>query len=480
MSFRLRLTLLAAVAVAVAVVGSSFAVYYTDRHQMIAQVDSDLSSTLSLAPLNAVVGGGATIGYENLGAGGGGGAVVQRASALLGKLPSTRAFKIALPRLSASVQVHVTPRVIRAGRATGTPHFATRTIEGVPMRVMTLVVPNAQITATRSLVEVDNNLAHLKWLLVLVSVGGVGAAALLGALVSGRAVAPLRRLTETAERIVETGDLSQRTGRSGRDEISRLSTRLDELLASLEGSLRTQRQLVADASHELRTPLATVRANIGVLANPGSLAPAERTELLADVQEELEAMTSLVGELVELARGEEPDVAPRAFRLDEVVQGAVDRAARRAPNLRFATRLEPSTVSGVPERVERAVDNLLDNARKWSPPHETVEVSVRAGHVEVRDHGPGIAAEDMPLVFNRFYRSRAARAMPGAGLGLAIVKQVAEAHGGSVTVDRAADGGAILRLELGEPVRPSGPSAWTGRDEAPGASAPGAYPSASS
>jgi len=128
-------------------------------------------------------------------------------------------------------------------------------------------------------------------------------------------------------------------------------------------------------------------------------------------------MTALVAELVELARGEEPDVAPTAFRLDEVVQGAVDRAARRAPDLSFHTELEPSVITGVPERVERAVTNLLDNARKWSPPNETVDVAVHDGIVEVRDRGPGIAAEDAPLVFNRFYRARPRGECPGPALG---------------------------------------------------------------
>ena len=318
----------------------------------------------------------------------------------------------------------------------------------MPTRVLSLSSGNQVVTISRSLLDVDRNLSRLQWLLVFISLGGVGAAAILGALVSGRAVAPLRRLTETTERIVETGDLSQRTGQRGRDEISRLSTRLDELLASLEMSLNTQRQLVADASHELRTPIATLRANIGLLAHPGTLDLKERSELIEDVQEELESMTALVAELVELARGEEPDVAPTEFRLDEVVKGAVDRAARRAPDLSFRTKLEPSLITGIPDRVERAVTNLLDNARKWSPPSETVDVAVHDGLVEVRDRGPGIAAEDAPLVFNRFYRAKAARGMPGAGLGLSIVKQIADAHGGSVSIDHAADGGAILRLQL--------------------------------
>jgi two-component system sensor histidine kinase MprB len=161
-------------------------------------------------------------------------------------------------------------------------------------------------------------------------------------------------------------------------------------------------------------------------------------------------MTALVGELVELARGEEPDLSPSEFRLDEVVRSAVERASRRAPDHSFRTRLEPSTVQGVPERIERAVVNLLDNALKWSPARETVDVAVHDGVVEVRDHGPGIADKDVPFVFNRFYRSAAARGMPGAGLGLSIVKQIADAHGGTVTVDHAPGGGAILRLRLSQ------------------------------
>jgi two-component system sensor histidine kinase MprB len=288
----------------------------------------------------------------------------------------------------------------------------------------------------------------LRWLLVFTCLGGIGVATLLGTLVSGRAIAPLRRLTETTERIAETGELSARTGQHGRDEISRLSAQLDALLATLERSLRTQRQLVADASHELRTPIATLRANVGLLAHPNGLDANERAELVADVEEELESMTALVSELVELAHGEELDIEPREFRLDQVVQSAVDRAAKRTQTVVFRADLEPTTIVGVPERVERAVDNLLDNARKWSPAGETIDVSVRNGVVEVRDRGPGIAAEDMPLVFNRFYRSLKARGTPGAGLGLAIVKQVADAHNGSVTVDQASGGGAILRLSL--------------------------------
>jgi len=440
MSFRLRLTVLAALAVAVAIVGTSFVVYYTDRHELIREVDGDLSSTVDQPPLSLLLHGGLAV-NRSFSAG---------SPAPLGaaRRVGPAGFKVVLPRLSTAVQVNVTPHEQSPAAAKAPPRFSSRTVKGVPTRVLTLARTGDTVTIERSLVDVNRNLAHLRWLLVFISLGGVGAAAILGALVSRRAVAPLRRLTETTERIVATGDLGERIGQRGRDEISRLSARLDELLSSLETSVKAQRQLVADASHELRTPLATLRANVELLASPGLLAASERSELLADAQEELESMTTLIGELVELARGEEQDATSRPFRLDEVVRSVVERAQGRAPELCYRARLEPTVVSGVPERVERAVANLLDNARKWSPANEAVDVAVYDGLVEVRDRGPGIDAEDAPLVFNRFYRSAKARGTPGAGLGLAIVKQIADAHGGTVTVDRARDGGAIVRLRL--------------------------------
>jgi two-component system sensor histidine kinase MprB len=447
MSFRLRLTVLVALAVAVAVVGTSFVVYYTDRSELLGQIDADLNSTLKsrvspdrLCPGQARI---ATAPARST-------KVAQRrtnAKKQFGASASVVCVSNRLLILPGSLRgVMVSVRLLKRAvpNATKTPHFATVGSE----RKLTLDLPDRTTRISASLSDMNHNLAHLRWLLTFISLGGIGIAALLGALVSGRAIAPLRRLTETTERIVETGDLSERTGQSGRDEISRLSRRLDELLAHLDASLSAQRQLVADASHELRTPIATLRANVELLADPEKLDANERAELVADVRDELESMTTLVGELVELARGEEPDIAPSEFRLDEVVQTVVNRMARRAPKLSFRTQLEPSVVTGVQERIERAVSNLLDNARKWSPEGETIDVAAKDGVVEVRDRGPGIAEEDLSLVFNRFYRSVSARGMPGAGLGLAIVKQIVDAHGGSVTAERAPGGGTILRLEL--------------------------------
>jgi two-component system, OmpR family, sensor histidine kinase MprB len=220
------------------------------------------------------------------------------------------------------------------------------------------------------------------------------------------------------------------------------------MLEALEGSVRAQRRLVADASHELRTPLTSLRTNIEVLAQGNGLAPPARRRLLADVVAQLEELSVLVGDLVDLAREQEPDLTAEDVRLDLLVEDAVARARRHAPHVRFEVRTEPALVRATAARLDRALANLLDNAAKWSPSGSVVEVRSSAdGEVEVRDHGPGIAESDLPFVFDRFYRAPAARGLPGSGLGLAIVRQVAETHGGTVRVENA-EGGARLVLHV--------------------------------
>ncbi len=433
MTFRSRLTVLATLAAAIALISASVAVYYSYRHDLLRQADRELSSSLTLDRTSQV-----TVDTT------GGHLVIKE----LPEWTPESTGSIVVHSASSARSAHMILVLPNNAAAAGAFRFRTVKENGVPTRQLTIRGTHPLITITRSLADIDRSLSHLRWVLVFACFGGIGVSALLGALLSGRAIAPLRRLTETTERIAESGDLTARTGQRGRDEISRLSTQLDALLATLEQSVETQKQLVADASHELRTPLASLRANVGLLAHPNGLRSDERRELVDDVEDELESMTTLVSELVELAHGEELDIQPTEFRLDLLVRLAVDRAAKRARTVAFRADLEPSTVLGVPERVERAVDNLLDNARKWSPPGETVDVSVREGVVQVRDHGPGIAPEDAPLVFNRFYRSIKARGTPGAGLGLAIVQQVADAHNGSVSIDRPPDGGALFRLSL--------------------------------
>ena len=256
----------------------------------------------------------------------------------------------------------------------------------------------------------------------------------------------MSELTGTVEHVAATRDLSQRIAVGGHDEVARLAQRFNEMLAALEASLQAQQQLVADASHELRTPLTSLRTNIEVLARP-DVPGEERGQILADARVQLEELTLLVGDLVELAREGEPEAVAEDVRLDRLVEEAVDRA-RTHGGVRFVTSLEPTVVRGVPTKLGRAVSNLLDNAAKWSPPGAEVEVGVRDGEVTVRDHGPGIDPSDLPHVFDRFYRAPSARRLPGSGLGLAIVRQVADLHQGSVTAEPAEGGGTLFRLRL--------------------------------
>jgi two-component system, OmpR family, sensor histidine kinase MprB len=309
--------------------------------------------------------------------------------------------------------------------------------------------PGVAVVVARNIGYIGHDLDRLRFVLILVSLGGIAIAAAAGALVSGATLAPVRRLTAAAERIAQTGDPSgERVPEGGRGEMARLGASFNTMLASLEESLEMQRRFVADASHELRTPLTSLQTNIDVLRGDLELEPEQRRRLLDDLNREAQEMRALIAGLLELARGG-AQVEKQEFQLDELVEDAVQRARTRFPTISWdADLLEPTVVDGYPDRMERAVWNLLENAGKWSGEGGSVEISLAAGELRVRDHGPGFSDEDRPLVFERFYRSAAARAMPGAGLGLAIVREVAEAHGGEVEAANAADGGAVVRLGL--------------------------------
>jgi two-component system sensor histidine kinase MprB len=295
---------------------------------------------------------------------------------------------------------------------------------------------------------VDHTLNRLAVVLVLVSLAGIGVAAALGVLVARAALAPVRTLTTTTERVSKTKDLSERLAVRGDDELARLAMSFNRMLAALEASSEAQRQLVADASHELRTPLASLLMNIELLGENGRLARADREPVIADLTGQIHELTVLVDDLVDLARAEPSEADAEHVRLDEIVAEAVARAELHARGQRFILELEPSTVMGVAPRIHRAVNNLLDNAVKWNRAGQPIEVRVRDGEVSVRDHGPGFTAADLPYVFDRFYRATQSRGLPGAGLGLAIVRQVADAHGGTVEATNAEGGGALLRMRL--------------------------------
>jgi two-component system sensor histidine kinase MprB len=292
-----------------------------------------------------------------------------------------------------------------------------------------------------------HNLAVALWLIILV---GVGLAVLLGLLVGRTVLAPLNDLTGAIEDLARTTDMSRRLDPGGPDELGRLRRAFNRLLAALDSSRESQRQLVLDASHELRTPLTSLRTNMEVARRLDELAPGEREILIGDVLTQLDELTSLVADMAELARGDLPPTAAEPLRFDELVLSAVEAATThgRSRDVTFATSTTPCWVRGSAARIERAVDNLLDNALKYSPDGAVVEVGCSDGVLVVRDHGSGVSDADIEHIFDRFYRSPEARSRPGSGLGLAIVAQVAVDEGGQVSVHHAPGGGALFRFAL--------------------------------
>jgi two-component system sensor histidine kinase MprB len=309
------------------------------------------------------------------------------------------------------------------------------------------------------LTGVNLELRHLALALWLIVVVGVALAVLLGLGVGRTVLRPLNNLTRTVEELAETTDVSRRLDPGGPDELGRLRRAFNRLLVALDTSRESQRQLVLDASHELRTPLTSLRTNMEVARRLEELAPEEREVLIGDVLTQMDELTSLVGDLAELARGEQPQLTAAPIRLDLIVLEAVDVATThgRSRGVVFDAQVAPTWVSGSTARIGRAVDNLLDNALKWSPDGGVVEVACSGGTVIVRDHGPGVDDADFAFIFDRFYRAPSARAKPGSGLGLAIVAQVAQDEGGSVNVYRADGGGAVFRLSLPEVPAPAVP-----------------------
>jgi two-component system sensor histidine kinase MprB len=332
--------------------------------------------------------------------------------------------------------------------------LSDRTIKGVQLRVLTLGSgEHGAVLVARALTEVNNELSRLLLILAIVGIVGIALAAALGALVARAALAPIARFTRRTETLAGGLQLSERLPDSGRDELARLATSFNATLDALQRSVESQRNLVADASHELRTPIASLRANIQVLADAERLSPEDQASLRADIVSELDELTWLVGDVVELARGAEPKDELHDVSLDEIVRSAVQRAQKRS-DATFQVNLEPTLVSGEAERIDRAVSNLLDNARKWGPPEKPIEVDLHDGLLSVRDHGPGFEQADLPHVFERFYRADRARKLPGSGLGLAIVRQAAEAHGGYVEAENAPDGGARVQISFGTVINP--------------------------
>jgi two-component system sensor histidine kinase MprB len=293
-------------------------------------------------------------------------------------------------------------------------------------------------------------LKRLGAVMLLFGIAGVIGAAAAGWAVARNGLRPVRRLTRNVERIARTEDL-QPLPVEGDDEVARLATAFNDMLVAVSASRDRQRRLVADASHELRTPLTSLRTNLDLLLQAdatGGLGDEARAELLEDVRGQIEEMSTLVGDLVELARDEPLRAVVEQIDLAEVVDRAVARARRRGSDLTFDIATEPWWVTGESASLERAVTNLLDNAVKWSPPGGTVRIRLNRGTLTVDDEGPGIAPGDREHVFERFYRSEESRSMPGSGLGLSIVRQVIERHAGHVHVDDKDGGGTRMVLQV--------------------------------
>ncbi len=346
----------------------------------------------------------------------------------------------------------------------GPPSLENVTVGGTPLRQLTLPVTvmgafgqaePAALQLARPLEPVRNVLAELRLVLFLLCAGGIALAACLGRLAARRVLAPLADVAQTAQHITDTEDLTSRIHYHADDEVGQLATRFNAMIERLQNSrdaldesVRAQRQLVADASHELRTPITSLRTNIEVLLAGERLSDDDRHRLLADVLEQSEELSALIGDVIELARGDLPITSAEDVRLDRVVADCLTRARRDFPQIRFESSLEPVVVDGVPERLARAINNLLDNAAHHSATGGVVEIIVDQRGLCVRDHGTGIDPADLPYVFDRFYRGANSRHRQGSGLGLAIVRQVAVQHGGSVEADNAPDGGAVFVLRL--------------------------------
>lgn len=468
MSFRARLGTFIALAVGLTVALAAGASYLVVRHQLYAQLDSSLRSSVS-------VGGDINLRLEGPILEHSGGGFIQVISPRGGVYYNSYTVEIpgAVPLQPTAAQMNI---ALNTG---GAYRIDTVNYENQPYRVITATgnyqgLP-AAIQIGRSLVPIDHTLSTIGLILWFVSLGGIAVAVGLGYLIGRETIRPVARLTEATEYVAATQDLSSTIEVRGDDELGRLARSFNAMLVALAATREQQAQLISDAGHELRTPLTSLRTNIEVLMRNPALSGADRSELYGDVEAQLEELTNLIGDLVDLARHEERQPEAIEVRLDSIVSSAIERARRRAPNVTFESHLTPGAVRAQPALLERAVLNVLDNAVKWSPPGSTVEIWLQRGAIwtlDVHDHGPGIAPEDLPHVFDRFYRAASARSLPGSGLGLAIVKQVVTNHGGTVSAAVPPEGGTVIHIELPIVAEDEGaPPAEDadGSEEAPGA-----------
>ncbi|MDX3227170.1 HAMP domain-containing sensor histidine kinase [Streptomyces sp. ME19-01-6] len=455
---RSRLALLTAVAVAVAVAAAAFACWFLTRQELTSALDQKLRDSASPDRIQRLVGLPCSTKPQTDDHMGPGAAWVQFVSqdgqrCVIG---------------SKAVKVTDQDIAVAGGRLREVTHDGTTTT-GEAVRVYTQQMPVRvdngpgllTVSVSRPLDEVTGPLNTLALVMLLVAGCGVVGAGAAGLWIARTGLKPVDRLTEAVEHVARTEDLAVRIPAEGDDEIARLSRSFNSMTAALASSRERQQQLIADAGHELRTPLTSLRTNIELLARSEDtgrpLPPADRKALMASVKAQMTELAALIGDLQELSR---PDALPgtgplQVVALHEVAAAALQRARLRGADLAIDASLGPWYVRGEAAALERTLVNLLDNAVKFSPSGGVVEVVLKDGQFTVRDHGPGIPDDELPHVFERFWRSPSARALPGSGLGLSIVARTVQQSGGQVGLEPAPHGGTLAWIRLpGAPTPP--------------------------
>jgi two-component system, OmpR family, sensor histidine kinase MprB len=440
-TLRTRVGLAGGAVVLLALALAALVIYPTVRANMRRQIDDSLTQTVAQSPTIAlqlkqkVAASGGTAPVDN---------PVDLGSTLVQFLGDV------FPGSNTSF-IEVTARDAAVANGSAPAYFQDASYDGVDYRVYTARMPDSRrgqlVRVARPLDDQTVVLTTLAALLITITVVGGLVAAVGARLAARRVLRPVRVLTDAVEHVTATQDLTARIDLTGRDEIGRLGRSFATMMTALDASVHAQRQLVADASHELRTPLTSLTTNLELLADGNGLRDPDAPLLVRDAIEQARELRSLINNLVDLARYGKDTARTEDTRLDLVAESVIARATARAAAPRFGSTLSPCLVHVDPDAIERAIGNLVDNAVKWSPPGGQVSITVADGEFSITDEGPGIPSEDLPFVFDRFYRSTRARSMPGSGLGLAIVRQVVETHGGTVTAEPL-DRGIRMRFRL--------------------------------
>ncbi|MEU9360233.1 HAMP domain-containing sensor histidine kinase [Streptomyces sp. NPDC048301] len=459
---RSRLALLVAAAVAAAVAAVAAACWFVTREQLEHQMDETLRNSKAddnyLGNLYAYCKGGTTQQPPPLLPG----VTVQLVDAQGTVCAAPDASE--LPASEADVRV--------AQRRQEDALHTEKAENGVEMRVFTselsvgrgpgLGTGNLAVSIARPMKEITDPLSTLAWVLFLVAGIGVVGAGAAGLWIARTGLRPVDDLAHAFEHVARTEDLSVRIPAEGDDEIARLSRSFNSMTSSLATSRDRQSQLIADAGHELRTPLTSLRTNIELLARSDdtgrAIPPDDRRALMSSVKAQMTELAALIGDLQELSRPDAAQPGPlQVVALHDITRTALQRARLRGPELTVTEELAPWYVRAEPAALERAIVNVLDNAVKFSPEGGTIDVVLHRGVLTVRDHGPGIPAEELPHVFDRFWRSPSARQLPGSGLGLSIVARTVQQAGGDISLAPADGGGTVASIRLpGAPQPPPG------------------------